>query len=186
MNKLILLLLAFISIACVTDNQQSITNKDISKFEQPKTIILSEVINIDDELYNLQIKIGRTESSTYNLMVSMELKNDSYFVSPNSKRDFKGKFFIDLGSYSHLEFKGDIIETPRSVEEFDPHPFVNGYVNWVRINTTYKQSLQIKSLDDFKVFGRIRFTIEPRCSLEEIPFAISYENGIMKLYSPKC
>ncbi len=42
------------------------------------------------------------------------------------------------------------------------------------------------SEDNFEVFGRIQFTIEPRCSLEEIPFALSYQNGVIKIYSPKC
>jgi len=186
MNKLTIILLALLSVSCTTDKQQSNMTNEIAKVEIPKSNISNEVINITDEFYNLQIEIETTEYNKFNLMVSIELKNGGYYVSPNAKRDFTGKFNIDLGSYDNLDFDGNIIETPLSIEEYDQHPFVNGLVNWVRENTTYKQPLQIKSVRDFEVFGRIRFTIEPRCSLEEIPFAISYQNGIMKLFSPKC
>ena len=186
MNKLITLLLLVLSFNYANDKHQTNTSKDIVKIEEPKTIITSEVLNITDELYNLQIKIEATENNKHNLVVAIELHNDSYFISPNATRDFKGKFNIDLGSYDKLDFNGNLIETPRSVEEFDKHPFTNGLVNWVRVNTIYKQSLNVMSEDNFEVFGRIQFTIEPRCSLEEIPFALSYQNGVIKIYSPKC
>lgn len=186
MNKSIILLLLFLNFGCTNDNQQANISKDIAKIEEPKTIITSEVLNITDDLYNLQIKIETTENNKHNLIVSVKLKNDSYFVSPNAKRDFKGKFYMDFGSYNNIDFDGNIIETPLSIEEYDPHPFVNGYINWVRVNTTYKQPLNMLSDDDFEVFGRLKFTIEPRCTLEEIPFAISCKNGKMKVYSPKC
>ena len=186
MNKSITILLLLLSFSCANDKKQSNTSNDIAKLEEPKEIITNEVLNINDELYDLQIKIETSKNNVHNLVVAIKLHNDSHFISPNAKRDFKGKFYMDFGSYDNLAFDGNIIETPRSVEEFDEHPFTNGLVNWVRVNTIYKQQLNLLSQDDFEVFGRIRFTIEPRCSLEEISFAISFKNGVMKIFSPKC
>ncbi len=149
----------------------------------------SEIIKgftIKDKDYTLRFDIEKTKDQQPILVIAFELHNGAHYISPNAQRDFTGKFYMDLGSYTHLDFEGDIIETPRSIEEFDPHPFAGGLVNWVRVNTTYKQPLLVKSQDDYKVFGRLRFTIEPRCTLEEIPFAIFYQNGVMELISPKC
>ncbi len=183
MNNFILVLLFLFGFNYVNNHQTKATNKNSVKIEEPKA---NEVINITDELYNLQIRIETTQNNKHNLVITMELHNGSHFISPNAKRDFKGKFNVDLGSYDDLTFNGNIIEIPRSVEEFDEHPFTNGLVNWVHVKTTYKQPLYIKSEDNFEVFGRVRFTIEPRCTLEEIPFAISYKNGVMKIIPPKC
>jgi hypothetical protein len=189
MNKSITILLLLLGYSCANDKQQNNASKDIAYLEESKTAmpsIKNETLNITDELYNLQIKIETTENNKHNLVVAIELLNGSHFISPYAKRDLKGKFYMDFGGFDNLAFDGNIIETPRSVEEFDEHPFTNGLVNWVRVNTTYKQPLNILSEDDFEVFGRIQFTIEPRCTLEEIPFAISYKDGVMKLFSPKC
>ena len=184
MNRYIIIALIFINIGCKTDKKQSIKNGELALVEKPKPV--NDSIKGTNELYTLQFKIDTTENNTPNLVVDIKLHNNSYFVSPNANGDFKGKFYMDLGSYTHLNFKGDMIETPRSVEEIDFHPFVNGAVNWVRVNTTYKQPLNMKLKEDFVVFGRVRFTIEPRCTLEEIPFGISYKNGVLTLIESKC
>jgi len=189
MNKLIIPFVLLISMSCRIDKKQSLKAKDIAKLEIPKisiSTVENNVKTITDELYTLQFKIEKTENNKHNLVIDIKLHNGSHFISPNATRDFKGKFYMDLGSYKDLSFNGNIIEIPRSVEENDSHPFTNGLVNWVRVNTTYTQPLNIQSEDDFEVFGRIRFTIEPRCTLEEIPFAISYKNGVMILIDPKC
>ncbi len=183
MNNLITLAVLLLIISTSKIKQEPETTQETVKIE--KSEIRNE-FTINDEDYTLHFKIDNSDNREPSLLIAIELHNNSHYISPNAKRDFKGKFYMDLGSYAHLGFEGDIIETPRSIEEFDSHPFVNGTVNWVRVNTTYKQPLQVKSNEDFEVFGRLRFTIEPRCTFEEIPFAISYKNGVMKLFSPKC
>jgi hypothetical protein len=170
-----IIILSLLSLGYIFDN-----NRLNDSSEKATSIILSEPYKID-------IQIKEAGKNEYRLVIKMELQNGAHFVSPNAKRDFTGKFFMDLGSYEHLAFDGTLVETPRSVEEIDPHPFVGGPVNWVRENTTYTQSLKLLSNNDFEVFGRIRFTIEPRCTLEEISFAISYKNGVAKIINnPKC
>jgi hypothetical protein len=185
MNKLItLLIVLFISIGCTSDKKKITAALETEKIKETK--ISKDFTTIKDTEYTLHFEIENTNIQKPILVISIELHNGSYFVSPHAKRDFKGKFYMDLGSYTHLDFEGDIIETPRSVEEIDEHPFVNGTINWVRENTTYKQQLNIKSEEDFEVYGRVRFTIEPRCTLEEIPFIISYKNGVITFIEPKC
>lgn len=183
MNKSIVLLIILI-FNCISDKKKELMV--LSENNKPSKIKgINDFTTVYDKDYTLHFEIKNAKSNPQ-LVISIKLHNNSYFVSPYAKRDFKGKFYMDLGSYKHLNFKDDIIETPRSVEEFDSHTFVNGVVNWVRVNTTYKQSLHIKSQEDFVVFGRVRFTIEPRCTLEEIPFGLSYQNGVITLIDPKC
>ena len=44
-------------------------------------------------------------------------------------------------------------------------------------STTYKHDLKVSSDQDFEVGGMVRFTIEPRCTFEGIPFMISSKDG---------
>lgn len=185
MNKPItlLLLLLVLSFNCANDNHQTNTINEIDKIEVYKA---NDGFTINDTLYKLHFQIEETKENKNNLVVSIELYNNSYYISPTEKKEFKGKFTIDLGSYDKLTFNENIIETPRSVGKLSPNTYVEGSVNWVKENTTYKQPLKVLSQDDFEVFGRVIFTIEPRCTLEEIPFSISYHSGKMTIKYPKC
>jgi len=164
-----------------SSTQQSVIDIKTTEIEESKT---NEAFTINDELYTLQFKIEKTENNKLNLIVAIELHDGSSFISPHERKEFKGKFYMDLGSYDQINFDGDIIETPRANAIFDGSSFKP--VIWVKENTTYKQSLNILSDDDYEVFGMLKFTIEPRCTLEQIPFAIKYQDGVMTLYSPKC
>jgi len=115
-----IIILSLLSLGYVSDNNWL---NDSSK--KATSIIATEPYKID-------IQINEAWKNEYQLVIKMELQKGAHFVSPNAKRDFKGKFFMDLGSYEHLAFDGILVETPRSVEEIDPHPFVGGPVNWVR------------------------------------------------------
>lgn len=76
-----------------------------------------------------------------------------------------------------------IIETPLSKGELNNH---GSLVNWVRQSTNYKQTLKVLSNDDFEVSGFIQFTIEPRCTLEKIPFILSNTNGKLSIRIDGC
>ena len=159
------------------------TNQDIIKIENPDT---NNGFIITDKDYTLHFEIEKTNDQKYNLVLTVELHNEAYYISPSAKGDFSGKFNLDLGSYTDLGFEGKILETPVYVTEYNQLLYSDDNVQWVRVNTMYKQLLQIKSKEDFEVFGRVQFTIEPRCTFEEIPFAISYKNGVVKVTYPKC
>ena len=183
MDKLTTIVLLLVSIFFSTSQQQTETTQEIINIEKPK---IMNGFTINDKDYTIHFSIEKTKDQKPTLVIAMELHNGAHYVSPFAKGDFSGKFYMDLGSNKDLVFKGDIIEIPQSIEEFEPNLFSNGLVNNVRVNTTYKQALQMKTQKDFEVFGRLRFTIEPRCTLEEIPFKISYKNGSMKITYPKC
>lgn len=112
----------------------------------------------------------------------MNLKKDAYFVSPNAKRDFSGKFTIVVND-PKIVTKGTITETPLSKEELDKG---EGLVNFVRGNTHYKQTLKILSNENFEVMGYVQFTIEPRCTMEKVPFILSYVDGKLILRADGC
>ena len=173
MNKFILLFLSILSISCATDNKSNKTVLAV-KIDKSKTI---NSVTVADEPYDITFQIETTKNNDYYLTVTMALQNGSHFISPHAKRDFKGKFNISMEDNNKLTLHSDIIEIPRSVEEYDSHQFVNGNVNWVRVNTIYKQKINIKSQDDFDAIGVIVFTIEPRCTLEQIQFIFKYRSG---------
>ena len=183
MNNFISLVFALLTLTMSTSQPLTDTTLDNIKDEKPITF---KEFSVNHEDYTLHFSLEKVNDQKSMLVVAMDLHNDSYFVSPNSKRDFKGKFRGDFGSTESIEFYGDFIESPQSVEEFDTHPFVRGTVNWVREDTTYKQLLLLKTQDNFQVYGRIIFTIEPRCTLEQIPFSLVYEDGELVFVDAKC
>lgn len=130
--------------------------------------------------YDISFGVKLIDTTTYELSIAMNLNGQSYFVSPNSTRNFKGKFqFVMASNESYINL-GPLVETPETKEEIDPHPFVDGPVNWVRQNTMYKQQIQLKTAKDFEVRGHVQFVIEPRCTLEKIPVILKQENGVLK------
>jgi hypothetical protein len=149
-----------------------------------KSVISGPLTN--SEPYTIAFHTDQLPNDVYEFVVKMKLHNGSYYVSPNAKRDFKGKFTIFLDDSNKLKPITELVETPLSVEEYDPHPFVNGIVNWVRVNTIYTQQLQVTSKENFQLKGMIQFTIEPRCTLEKIPIIFKYYNGKMRVELFQC
>jgi len=178
MNKSLFILFVIIN-GMINTNNPSISIEN--------NLVSNENIIINDDQYELQIKIEPLNND-YNLIIEMKPKKGAHFISPSEQKSFSGKFHMDLGSYKDVEFINCLAEIPMSKNEFGPKPKVFGAENvkWIHQNTTYSRILKLKTKEDFEVFGRIQFTIEPRCTFEEIPFAISYKNGKMSLFSPKC
>ena len=173
MNKLIIF-----TLLLSTAYSSIVTNKIENSVE-------SSGISIDDAEYTMYIDIETTTTNTLNLVVKMELKNGSHFASPHNTRNFKGQFDMDLGSYTDIDFVDTLIETRKPKSSCGSNVY-NTKVNWIKTNTTYRQPLHVISKGDFQAFGRIKFVIEPRCTLEEIPFGIVSENGVFKVIQPNC
>ncbi len=180
MNKSLFILFLIIN-GLINPNQQLI--------QMDNNIIKSNSIVINHEYYDLTIRVEKTNNKN-NLIVDLVPKKNSYFVSPNEKQNFTGKYNMSLGSYNNLSFDEHIIESPiaKLKNEFGPQVSAQfcQATKWISEKTTYIQALKIKTKEDFEVFGRIQFTIEPSCTFEQIPFAIRYKNGVMSLFSPKC
>ena len=177
MNKSLFILFLIINGMINPNNQLNHIENNIEK---------SEMITINHEYYDLSIKIEPFKND-YNLIIEMNPKKGSHFISPKEQKSFSGKFYMDLGSYKNIAFVNCLLETPESKVEYGPTPenFSIG-VKSVYQKTTYTRILKTKTEKDFEVFGRIQFTIEPSCTFEQIPFAIKYKNGKMSLFSPKC
>jgi len=185
MKTIFATLVLFFGVGLASDNLNLKEENNTINIENTS---VSEPLIITDDLYEIKLTIEETENQLYTLVVSIELRDNAHFISPYAKGDFSGKFYMDLGETIQLDFYGKIQETPPSVEEYDPHPFVEQDVNWVRVNTVYKQPLLLLAQKDFQVMGRIQFTIEPRCTFEEIPFRIIYNSvsGEMRIADAEC
>ena len=177
-------------ISC--NNTTSETNKDLAVLDKSEMVIEHKKdytyyydSTATDE-YKIKFGVNKLKKDEFELVISMELLNDSFFVSPNAKRDFKGKFTIETDETEDITFVGDMNEIPRSKEEFDPHPFVNGKVNWVRENTKYYLKVKRNNKEDFLVSSNLRFVIEPKCTLEKIPLFIKNQGGYLKFEIRGC
>lgn len=137
----------------------------------------------EDALYTAIIRVDKQKNNEYMLSVQMNLKKNAYFISPNAKRDFLGKFTIILTEPEKISTYGAISEFPLSNEEFDKS---EGRVNFVRQNSNYNQTLKVLSNENFEVYGYIQFTIEPRCTMEKIPFILSYVDGKLSMKMDGC
>lgn len=185
MIKSITIIATLFTIVFSTSRPQSQTQLSTKKATTLETY--KEVI-VNHEDYTLNISLENTNSNNPVLVIVMELKNKAHFISSMEKKEFSEKFYFDFGSYKDLAFDGKATEIPTAKAKIlypNFKPYGEGIL-WVIENTIYRQPLHLKNKNDFEVFGRVRFTIEPRCTLEEIPFAISYKDGKMVFIEPKC
>lgn len=176
-----LILLTF-KYSCAQDNSQEIASIAVmqdSVYVGP-THFSDEIVR-DDALYSSIIRIDKQQNNEYVLSIQMNLKKDAYFVSPTENRHFSGKFAIVFTEPQKVISYGTIQESPLSkVDEKE------GFVHLVRNNTTYKQTINVLASENFEVMGHIQFTIEPRCTLEKIPFILTYENGKLRVRMDGC
>lgn len=180
MNRFIICSIILLSISCSTKSQEVV--KEIASAEVNLPLNPYETIAFKEPYsphspYHLDLKIEDIETTTKNLTLFITLRGDAHFVSPHEKRDFKGKFSMTLEESNLIETDGNLIEIPQSIEETDTHHYKDGTVNWVRENTTYKLPFNVLTDKDFEIPGLIRFTIEPRCTLEEIPIIVRQKSG---------
>ncbi|MBI1286478.1 MAG: hypothetical protein GC178_02765 [Flavobacteriales bacterium] len=155
---------------------------EVSLYESPK---------IDHEVavnhpYDIDFRIAKTDEGELNWLIFTDLFGGSFYVSPHSTADFKGKFRVEVAPNDDLEVGADFIEIPCSKEVFDPHPFIRGPVNWVSENTTYEYPLILHTDQDFEIGGKVLFVIEPKCTLEEIPVIFKYKNGVLRVEKWAC
>lgn len=138
------------------------------------------------EPYTIEFDIMESHTGLPTLIVDMKLADGSHYVSPHSTGDFSGKFSVYFEEGSELDLRDPFVETPRSYEIYDPHPLVRGNVNLVRVDTHYEYPLQIDAKGDFETIGTVRFTIEPRCTLEQISFVIKRKDGKLTIEKNLC
>ncbi len=198
MKQFITFVLLVISSSCTNSQEQKVTTQEplMVKNSQPitvKNIQLKNSYTVKHKDYTLNFKVEKVAAKNAFLVMEIKLYNNSYYVSPHDTRGMKGKLMMDFGSYKDIEFSGKIIANP----PFAPNkviaprtennaPKYNEMKGAIKEDVTYKQPLIIKANGDFEVFGRVKFVIEPRCTLEEIPLKIIYKAGKFTFGDPKC
>lgn len=186
MKNIILFFFLSVFVACAqkehaTSIEPAIPVLNVSMYNSP----FFDKEAVIDHPYELAFEVEKARDQ-YTMITTMKLFGGSFYVSPHSKRDFKGKFTIEIADNENLKLGIDFIETPRSKEVIDPHPFVDGPVNWVKEDTKYEHQLTVLSKEDFDIGGKIFFTIEPKCTLEEIPVMFKYRSGVLTIEKWKC
>ena len=102
--------------------QEVVATTAIEKSMPPLVTYFSDDVVFKDELYTAILRVDKQQNETYQMDIQMHLKKGAYFVSPNAKGNFSGRFTLVLTENDKLQQSGAIIETPLSVEEFDNHP----------------------------------------------------------------
>lgn len=185
-SKTPLLLVMPFFIACSQEIPEPKANLAVIS-EAPKPFYEIEFYNkqiVNDSLYNLEFGIEKSSDGIYTLVATIDLLNGSYVISPLSNNHFKGTFEFDLSFSPHISVDKAIEETPPSIESIDPFEHVP--VNYVREKTTYRRTLHVFTTEDFDAGSKITFTIEPRCTFEEIPLMIKQRNGVLSIRIVGC
>ena len=178
MIKLVALFFLFIQMSCSTPNHSTdVENTLLSTDTFSPLHINPHLVNTieNKDPYQIQFDIHPITDNNYSLAITINLEEGSYFVSPHSKGDYLGLFTVSLDDQQNLRINSDLVETPQSQEKIDP--WGGGLVNFVTENTTYTQKITSTNSDDFEIQGLVKFVIEPKCTLEEIPFKITQRNS---------
>lgn len=185
MRNIATLILLLSIAACAQPKIQAQTEPqvlELSLYHSP--LIDNEVAKNDP--YDIDFDIEKSKEGQHLLVVKVSPKGGSFFVSPHSTQDFKGKFRVNLSENNFLSLSEDFEEIPRSKEVIDNHPFAKDAVNWVQTETTYKYPLTIHSEEDFVIGAEVAFVIEPKCILEQVYFKIFHSNGNVKVELGGC
>jgi len=165
-------------IANPTEN----TSQKVSKKQVVKTGI-GDILKTDlhsiKESFDVLFQVEKLNEEEYNLSTTVILNKGSYIISPFSKDTTYGHFYFNIDKTDHLLADHKLVETPPSIEEFDP--ILEAPVKFVRVNTTYQQKLKLTKEDDFEVAGLVEFLLEPICIPYDVAFKISYQNGKMSV-----
>jgi len=174
--KAFLLILILLSLAFTQTRQHDTKTASLTCASADQTIYPFLV----QEPYELVFEIERSEDNTYRLVATIDFRNGSYTASPLTDRDLSGLFRMEVAPSNHIRLDDAIEENPPSIE-IDNMPG-----KWIREKTTYKQILHISHDEDFQIGGKVTFTIEPRCTFEEIPFMIKYRSGVLTIEEWGC
>lgn len=131
--------------------------------------------NDNNQPYALYTHIEKLSDKEFDLIIDVELKDGAYFVSPNSKGDYKGKFSINILESNFVKVHPEIMETPIPIETINDYSLKP--VSWIKENTTFRKRFTITQNFDLFVRGTVQFVIEPQCVMTAKEFIIKFENG---------
>lgn len=179
MNRFIAIALLLLSTGCSNQSSELESEGEITPVHplefRPN---LANGFSVEEiEPYELGVAIEQIQGNEYLLTFTMNLESGSYYVSPISPGDFSGIFALSFDEHSEIDIVGKMTEDPQSNDTIDV--WAGGPVNLVQESTVHTQKVIIQSTKDFKIRGKLQFTIEPRCTLEENWFTIYEKNGIV-------
>jgi len=135
----------------------------------------TQLLEIKTENFYTNFLIEKDSEGTSYLITDITLNNNSYVISPFSTDTIYGHLNLSIQESESISYRGSLSESPFATEEFDP--IIETKVKFVRVNTRYKQELQIKSKEDFQVKGHLWFLLEPQCIPYKVEYLISQVDG---------
>jgi len=156
-----------VSLSC-SNGQNSKTNERTS----------ADNFNTIEESYSIELSVEKINDTEFKLVTKIRLDSMSY-MAPISNSTMSGIFKININDSIYLNSNHKLIEhacpiITNYVWINAPYKVILGYVE-------YDQKLSLVSSTSFVTSGVFQFVIEPRCTLEKIPFTLSYKNGDMKV-----
>lgn len=157
-----------------------ITSLSCSNGQDVTTDVTMPATHVDTSIepYTLELSIEKINASDFKLVTLIKMDSLAYMV-PISNTTMSGIFKMNIVHTSQLNTNYILVEhacpvVTNYVWSNSPQKVIKGYVE-------YEQKVSVISTKDFVTSGFIQFVIEPRCTLEKIPFTISYVNGEMKV-----
>lgn len=156
------------------------------KVEMDTSILDCKPVISHEDPYKIEFSLNQLSATQYEVVIQMILlDSNAFFGSPQSSDRINGAFSLDFGDTNHISIIGNLIESP--VAELRTNEFGPRMIHEVHENTTYTQTIELKTKADFYMIGRVRFVIEPKCTLEEKHFSLKMTNGVLTLGTdPKC
>ncbi|MDX1349189.1 MAG: hypothetical protein R3279_03015 [Putridiphycobacter sp.] len=126
--------------------------------------------------YKVVYSLRNITKTKYKFSIHMILlDSNAYFGSPQSSDRISGAFSLDFGDTTNISLIGELVEFP--VAQLKSNKFGPRMIHEVHENTTYTQAFELKTQTNFNTIGRVRFVIEPKCTLEELHFGLKMESG---------
>ncbi|MFD0963413.1 hypothetical protein [Pseudofulvibacter geojedonensis] len=181
MKYYLTIILITLFISCNKDTNQSV--KIVETIKSEKKINNSTLPAKKNKApYELKLDLEKVNDSSYYLTAKMMLLKGAHYVSPYSKKSFKGKFNLTINPNNKIKVDDFLLSVPDS----ETQSIINGSLDWVKVNTIYKQQFFVNPKDNFTATGFVQFVIEPRCTFEKIPFSIIQKDGHIRIQTDGC
>lgn len=174
MPKIVIFALLFLNLSSWTIYGQILGSEGVFQIIEPQ---------IEVKPFDIDVQIDKRGNDQYDLIVTIELENGNYVISPYSEDETYGHFEISLAETSNFILLDQLLEVPNSVEEYDP--VLKRQVKFVRETTSYTQRIRLASQDNFVVSGLIEFVLEPSCVPYDVEFVITYHSEAMNVKKTK-
>jgi len=125
--------------------------------------------------YELDLSITESADNLYDLNILINLEDGAWLAGPLKNDYWKGKFMLSLDPQDLISLKPKIEITPSAIETIDP--FAKKPMTVIKTNSVIRYQISKETDKDFELYGYIQFVIEPKCTLEKIPFSISHYDG---------